>query len=249
MINLIGIGPGDAGTLTLDARNCLQSCDTVIGYTKYIDLIEPVVETDSVELQPFEIGREKHRAKVAIERACSGDDVSLISSGDAGIYGMGAALFEVMQSESMDSVELEIYPGVSAVNAASALLGAPVGQDFAAISLSDLLTPWKQIVNRVDHAARGDFIISFYNPRSRERADHLSEALDVIRRERDANTPVGLVRDAYRDGENRRIVTLESVPVEEVDMLTTVIVGNSQTRCFDDWMYTPRGYLTEAPTA
>ncbi|MFB6345385.1 MAG: precorrin-3B C(17)-methyltransferase, partial [bacterium] len=178
-----------------------------------------------------------------------GKDVALVSSGDAGIYGMGAALFEVLEQRDWTEAEVNVSPGITALNATSALLGAPAGQDFASVSLSDLLTPWETIRDRVSHALKGDFVLAIYNPKSKDRHHQLPEVLEMAREYRSDDTPVGIVHQGYRDGQSVDTVSLSDVPVETIDMLTTVIIGNSMTRTFGDWMYTPRGYTTEVTPA
>lgn len=231
--------------MTVDARDCLCDCDVIIGYKKYLDLVEPVVDITDVSLERYSIGDEEERAVRSIERARNGETVALVSSGDAGIYGMGAALFEVLEREEVQDVSLNVRPGVTAMSAVSSLLGAPLGQDFASISLSDLLTPWESIKDRVEHAAKGDFVIAFYNPKSDNRMHQIEDALEIVGRHRSKDTPVGMVRDAYRSEQTRHTTTLEYVDTNRIDMLTTVILGNSETRTFGDWIYTPRGYLSE----
>jgi len=167
----------------------------------------------------------------------------MVCCGDAGIYAMAGLLMEVLESEGLlETVPFEVVPGVAAFNAAAALLGAPLMHDFASISLSDLLTPWERIEQRLQAAASADFVIALYNPRSRKRADHLREALDLIGRFRRPSTPVGIVRKAYRAGQFVEAVPLHRVDVEKVDMQTVLIVGNSATRLVDGRMLTPRGY-------
>lgn len=239
MIHVIGIGPGDPSHLTPRARRLLSRCDLVLGYRRYVDLIEEGLPEATLDSRRYDIGQEQARADDALRAARRGRRVALISGGDAGVYGMAPALFERLDPSE---VEVEVCPGVTALTAAAALLGSPVGQDFCAISLSDLLTPWPRIRKRVHHAAAGDFVIGFYNPRSSQRTHQLGEALEIVRQQRSDDTPVGIVRKAYREGQSRELRRLEAVPVGQIDMLSLVLVGNSRTRIEGKWMVTPRGY-------
>ena len=168
---------------------------------------------------------------------------SMVCSGDVGIYAMAGLLLEILDAEGLlDEIPFDVVPGVAAFNSAAALLGAPLMHDFASVSLSDLLTPWEVIEKRVRLAAEADFVIAIYNPRSKKRSDHLQKALDIIAESRSADTPVGIVGRAYREGQLVQAVTLESVDPETVDMQTVIIVGNSATRIVGGRMLTPRGY-------
>lgn len=245
MIYLAGLGPGHPRVMTREVRRCLNEVDVIVGYRPYVEMVQPVVDSGAVEFEPGEIGDELKRAQTSIERAAGGEDVAVVSGGDTGIYGMAAALFETVDQAGTTMPSLRVLPGVSALNAAAARLGAPVAQDFAAISLSDHLTPWETIENRLYHAGAGDFVVVLYNPRSSQRTRQLPRALDVLRQHRVPETPVGVVRNAYRDGEEVDVTALSSVPVGRVDMVTTLVIGNSRTRRRDSWMYTPRGYGTQ----
>lgn len=245
LIHLVGIGPGDPELLTARAKSILRDSDVILGYEPYVGSVKRLLPSETVEYRPYEIGQEVQRADDTIELAESGRKVSLISSGDAGIYGMGSPLFERLDQQGHDGVDVNVVPGITALSAAASQLGAPVGQDFAAISLSDLLTAWDQIRKRVRCAAEGDFVLVFYNPRSKNRQDQLDEALTIISRYRDPDTPVGLVWNAYRREQRTEITSLTDVPTGEVNMLSTVIVGNSRTRTSSGWIYTPRGYQQE----
>lgn len=242
MIRLVGIGPGSADLLTPGARDALVNSDVILGYEFYLELLEDVLESDVVRYQNYSIGEEMKRARDTVKFAREGKRTALVSGGDAGIYGMGSPLFEVLDGQDDDEIEVEVFPGITALSAASSRLGAPVGQDFATISLSDLLTPRERIKERVRCAAEGDFVIVFYNPRSSNRPEPLPEALDIIRNHRSPDTPVGLVWNAWRTGEVSETTRLDSVPVEDVNMAATVVVGNSRTREHHGWIYTPRGY-------
>lgn len=234
--------------MTREVLRCLERADVVLGYRRYVDMARAAVGLDGDRrFEPGEVGQEMARARRALELAGEGRRVVVVSGGDAGIYGMAAALFETLHEGDGQIPDLRVHPGVSALNAAAARLGAPVAQDFATVSLSDHLTPWSTIENRLHHAAAGDFVVVIYNPRSRQRRRQLPRALEILGDRRTPDTPVGLVRNAYRDDESVRLTTLSEVPVEDVDMVTTLVVGNSETRRVDSWIYTPRGYGEASP--
>jgi len=241
---LVGLGPGDPRLLTPLARAALQDCDVIVGYRGYVEQIGELLR--GKELLSMNLGQELERAARAVELAYSGSAVAVISSGDAGIYGMAGPVFQVLTDQGWDGVTpaLELVPGVSALQSAAALLGSPLMQDFCAISLSDLLTPWETIHRRLAAAAQGDFVVALYNPRSHRRTWQLLEARRILLEHRSPQTPVGIVREAYRP-EQRVIVTdLEGLEEQspKVDMFTTVIVGNSTTYVHNGCMVTPRGY-------
>ncbi len=242
-IALVSIGPGDVAHMTPAAREALVAADVVIGYRRYVDLVAPILRPEQSVLA-YPLGSEQERAREAVRLARAGRQVALISSGDVGIYGMAAPLFEVLEAEGWDGVhpEVSVYPGVSALQAAAARVGAPLGHDFCAISLSDLLTPWEVIVRRLVAAAWADFVIVLFNPRSRGRPHHLAQALAIVRRYREADTPVAFVRNVARTGEDVRLTTLAAADPEWADMLTLVIIGNRTTRLVGGRMVTPRGY-------
>lgn len=208
----------------------------------YIDLL-PREITLGKEVVASGMRREMQRCTQAVDLALAGRDVALVSSGDAGIYGMAGPCLEILeQRNALDRVDLEVIPGIPALAAAAALLGAPLMHDFAVVSLSDLLTPWERIARRIEHACLADFVLVLYNPRSRGRTWQLGQALDIVGRVRPAHTPAGLVRNAFRDNQEVAAFTLDGVPVDRVDMLSILFIGNSQTRLFGDGMLTPRGY-------
>lgn len=240
-ISVVGIGPGGLDEMTPKARQAIESAEVVAGYNTYIKLIEPLLGGKKI------IGRammqEVERSRLAIEEATVGRDVAVISSGDAGVYGMAGLVVEmILDLPGKTRPHFEIIAGVSAVNAAAAILGAPLMHDFAIISLSDLMTPWELIEKRVRSAAAGDFVIALYNPKSKRRVTQLSEVQKILLEFRDKKTPVGIVTNAGRDGESKIISTLENFTQEEVNMFSLVIVGNSQTYVKAGFMLTPRGY-------
>lgn len=242
MLKAISLGPGDESLLTPAARQAIVEADVVAGYKGYIALVPSGLLKDKKILSTGMMG-EVERAKGAVEAARSGRRTVMVCSGDAGIYAMAGLLLEILEAEGLlAEIPFEVVPGVAAFNGAAALLGAPLMHDFASVSLSDLLTPWERIERRLEAAASADFVIAIYNPRSRKRSGHLAKALEIIGRFRSPATPVGVVGKAYRPGQTVRIATLDSVGVEDVDMQTVLIVGNSATRKVGDRLLTPRGY-------
>jgi len=238
---LVGIGTGAPEEMTPAARRALREATHVVGYTRYLDLVRPLLGGKEV----FATGmtREVERAEKALELARAGHRVALVSGGDPGIYGLAGLVFELMQARGFGAeLEVEVIPGLTALNACAARLGAPLMHDFAVISLSDRLTPWEVIERRLRAAARADFVIVIYNPRSRGRPDHLERARKILLEYRSPETPVGIVRAAGRTGERILLSTLGEFPVEEVDMQSTVFVGNSESFRFGPWLVTPRGY-------
>ncbi|MGA2193561.1 MAG: precorrin-3B C(17)-methyltransferase [Nitrospirota bacterium] len=228
--------------MTMRARAALDKSDTVVGYSTYIRLIKPLLTGKDVVSTGMTA--EAERCREAIRLASSGRNVALVSSGDPGIYGMAGLVLEILRAEaSALPFDLDIIPGVPAVCSAAASIGAPLMHDFAVISLSDLLTPWEVIAGRLKAAAGADFVIALYNPRSKGRPDNLTKALGIIRESRASDTPAGIVKDSTREGEKIIITTLGQVPPEEVDMTTIVIIGNSQSRRFLEYIVTPRGYM------
>lgn len=243
-LSVVGIGPGSPLDMTLRARNAIILSDTIVGYTTYVKLLGALLEGRQVISTGMM--KEADRCREAVRLASEGRSVALISSGDAGIYGMAGLVIELIEDgwadESMLPFEFEVVPGVPAVCSSAATLGAPLMHDFAVVSLSDLLTPWELIARRLDAAASADFVIALYNPRSKGRPDLLEQARGIIMKHRPGATPVGIVKDSRRDGEMVIISTLADMPASEVDMTTMVIVGNSQTRRSLGYMLTPRGY-------
>ena len=240
-ISVIGIGPGGLDEMTPKARKAIENAEVVAGYNTYIRLIEKILGGKKI------IGRammqEIERSHLAIEEALKGHNVAVISSGDAGVYGMAGLVLEmILDLPEENRPQFKIIAGVSAVNAAAAILGAPLMHDFAIISLSDLMTPWELIKNRVRSAAQSDFVIALYNPKSKRRVNQLVEVQKILLEFREKNTPVGIVTNAGREGESKIISTLENFIREEVNMFSLVIVGNSQTFVKENFMITPRGY-------
>ncbi len=239
---IVGLGPGARETMTGQALEALRRSQVIVGYSGYFEGIGDLV--DGKECIALSLGEERERAHRAVQRALEGESVCVISSGDAGIYGMASLVLETIENTGDPSgVEVTVIPGVSAINACAALLGAPLGHDFAVVSLSDLLTPWPQIERRLVAAAQADFVLVLLNPRSPRRDWQWRRAQEILLQHRRAETPVGIVRQAHRPGQSVERTTLERMTEAAVDMFTTVIVGNSQTRRFGDKLVTPRGYL------
>ncbi len=237
---IVGTGPGDPELLTRQAERCLGAADEIVGYRLYLELLRPLLPAASYH--PGELTEERARAELAVELALSGRRVALVGSGDAGVYGLAGLALELLEERGATDLPVEVVPGVTAALSAAALLGAPLGHDFCAISLSDLLTPWEAIRARLEAAAAADFVTVLYNPASARRRRQLADAIALFRRHRPPDTPVGLVRNAYRARQQVVISTLAELPVERVDMLTTVVIGNLATRTWNGRLITPRGY-------
>jgi cobalt-precorrin 5A hydrolase/precorrin-3B C17-methyltransferase len=245
---IVGIGPGAVAARTHEVESAVRRATDVVGYKLYLDLLGPLATHKA--RHGYELGEEEMRVRIALGLAAEGRDVALVCSGDAGIYAMATLVFEQIEREGNPDwarVEITGLPGVSAMQTAAARIGAPLGHDFCTISLSDLLTPWEAIEQRLRAAAEGDFVVAFYNPVSQRRRMQLTTAKDILLRHRPAETPVVLARNLGRDGENVTVVALRDLKVEDVDMLTLVIVGSSATRMVPRpdggvWVYTPRGY-------
>lgn len=246
---LVGTGPGDLAQLTPAARAALAGSEVIVGYRLYLDLLGPLL--DGKEIISSQLTEEVARAELAIDLARCGRRVALVSSGDAGIYGMAGLALELLHQAGWrlgDVPDVEVVPGITAAGATAALLGAPLMHDWACISLSDLLTPWAVILRRLEAVAAADFVLCLYNPRSRRRDWQLGAARDVLLRHRDARTPVGLVTNAFREGQRVHTTTLAALDPAQVDMLTTIVVGNSATIDLDGLLITPRGYAVGAGT-
>jgi cobalt-precorrin 5A hydrolase/precorrin-3B C17-methyltransferase len=252
---VIGIGPGDPLWRTAEADAALAAASDVVGYGLYLDLLGSAIAGKA--RHESGLGAEEERVRLALDLAGAGRDVALVSSGDAGIYGLAALVFDVLGQCVMPQwqrIALTVVPGVSALQAAAARLGAPLGHDFCAISLSDLLTPWPVIEKRLRAAAEGDFVVALYNPRSARRATQLATARDILLIHRDAATPVAVARNLGRAGESIALTTLGALRVDEVDMLSLVLVGSSATRLMPVMLngpprlWTPRGYTVTRPS-
>ncbi|WP_461818970.1 precorrin-3B C(17)-methyltransferase [Blautia stercoris] len=235
---VVGIGPGAYEKMTIEAAEALKNSDVIIGYTVYVDLVKEHFAGKEFLTTPMK--KEVERCKMAFEEAMKGKTVSMICSGDAGVYGMAGLMYEV--GINYPEVELSVIAGVTAATGGAAVLGAPLIHDFCLISLSDLLTPWEKIETRLLDAAHGDFVICLYNPSSKKRHDYLQKACDLMLKYKSEETVCGIVGNIGRDGESEKVMTLKELRDTQVDMFTTVFIGNSQTKNINGKMVTPRGY-------
>ncbi|MDR2866006.1 MAG: precorrin-3B C(17)-methyltransferase [Methanomassiliicoccaceae archaeon] len=238
-LSVVGFGPGDRGNMTFRAAEVIQASDVVFGYEVYVDLVREMFPDK--EFRASRMLKEVERCTDAVKEAETGKNVSVISSGDPGIYGMAGIVLQIAEERDSD-IDIDIVPGITAASSAASLLGAPLMHDLAIISLSDLLTPLDLIMKRVECAGMGDMIVCLYNPKSKKRTDHMANAADILLRFRGPGTPVGIVRNIGRDGEDTTISTLGRLKDESVDMFSTVIIGNSQTYVHNGRIITPRGY-------
>ncbi len=234
---VIGIGPGDPSKMTVEAMEAMRSVDVIAGYGVYVDLVKPLFPEKEYLTTPMR--REVDRCKMAIDAAMEGKSVAMISSGDAGVYGMAGLILELAAGLDLN---VTVIPGVTAALSGGAVLGAPLTHDFAVISLSNLLTPWEKIEKRLELAAEADFCIALYNPSSHRRSDFLRNACDILLRHASPETVCGVVRNIGREGESYQVMTLAELREYQADMFTTVFIGNSQTKAVNGKMVTPRGY-------
>lgn len=232
---VIGIGPGGRENMTFKAVETIKKCDAIVGYRPYIDYLGEL--TEGKELFSTGMKGEIVRCEKAIEMVKDGKNTAIVSTGDAGLYGMAGPILELAEE-----IEVEIVPGVTAAFSAASELGSPIMHDYASISLSDLLTPWEVIEKRLDRAADSDFVITIYNPKSKGRAENLARAIEIISSYRKPDTPVGIVKNSGRPGTDIRVTTLSKIDYEEIDMMCVLIIGNSNTYIKDGKIITPRGY-------
>ncbi len=245
-LSIVGIGPGAPDQMTGAARAAIASAELVVGYRSYLDLLGPLL--DGKEQFAGRMTEEIDRARAAVERARAGARVALVGSGDAGVYGLAGLALELLREAGWrrgDAPDVEIVPGVTALLSCAARVGAPLGHDFCAISLSDLLTPWPVIERRVEAAASADFAIAFYNPASARRREPLAKAREILLRHRPPATPVAVVTDAFRDGEHVVLTDLAGLGDAEVGMTSTVLVGAASTFSWEGFLVTPRGYAAK----
>lgn len=235
---MVGIGPGEFEQMTVKAARVLKESDVIIGYTVYIDLVREYLP--GKEFMSTPMTKEADRCRMAFSEAKKGRTVSMICSGDAGVYGMAGLMYEI--GAKYPDIELKIVPGVTAAVTGAALLGAPLTHDFCVISLSDLLTPWTLIEERLLAASKADFAVCLYNPSSKKRKDYLKKACDLMLRYKSPDTVCGMARNIGRPGEEKEFMTLQELRDAGADMFTTVFIGNSQTKMVSDAMVTPRGY-------
>lgn len=234
---VVGIGPGAAEQMTVKALRVLESCEVIAGYGVYVDLVKPMLPEKEYLVTPMR--KEAERCRMAIDCALAGKTVAMISSGDAGVYGMAGLIYELAAGKDL---QIEVVPGVTAALSGGAVLGAPLTHDFAVISLSDALTPWEKIEKRLACAAEADLAIAIYNPASHRRPDFLKRACEILLRHISPETVCGLVKNIGREGEEYKVMTLSELENTPVDMFTTVFIGNRQTKLVDGKMVTPRGY-------
>ena len=245
-LSVVGIGPGGAEYILPIAQQVLADADIVIGYQYYFQFVEHLLKA-SCECINKELTEEEARAELAVHKCEPGKHVVVISSGDAGIYAMASLVYQYISAQNRSEIEIQTIPGISAFIAAAGKLGAPLGHDFCCISLSDLMTPWNVIEKRIHAAALGDFVTSLYNPRSKKRFWQLERFKEIFLEHRNSDTPVAIVRQVTRNDEKLIHTTLGQFDTEQVDMFSLVMIGNSQTYRFNDFLITPRGYLNRKP--
>jgi precorrin-3B C17-methyltransferase len=237
-IYVVGIGPGAYEQMTVKAAEILKKCDVIVGYTVYAELLKEYFPDKEFLTTPMQ--KEIERCRMAFEEAKNGKKTAMVCSGDAGIYGMAGLMLEL--SADYPDIKIEVVPGVTAALGGSAVLGAPLGHDCAFVSLSDLMTSWEVIEKRLLAAAKADFIICLYNPSSRKRSDYLRRACDIVLKEKSPDTVCGIVRNIARSKEEMKVMTLEELKSSQVDMFSTVFIGNKDTKVIEGRMVTPRGY-------
>jgi len=245
---IVGVGPGHHDHMTFRAKKVIEESDTIVGYTTYVKLVQDLISGKDV--YEYAMTQEVERAQQCIDLAKAGKIVSLVSSGDPGIYGMAGLIYETLAESGWDpknGLQVEIVPGVSALNSCSAIIGSPLMTDFAVLSMSDLLVPWEIIVKRVEAAAQGDFVIVIYNPSSKKRIHQLQETRKILLKYRKPSTPVAIIKGAYRESQTVVLTDLENLEKhsDKLGMITTVIVGNSSTYNYKDLMINPRGYKSK----
>lgn len=235
---VVGIGPGNYENMTIRADRALEESQVIVGYPVYVDLVKD--RYPGKELLSTPMTQEADRCRMAIDEARKGKTVSMVCSGDSGIYGMASLIYEILGEDT--SVTVEVIPGLTAACSGGAVLGAPLTHDFAVISLSDRLTPWEKIEQRLDYAAKADLSMVIYNPKSKGRPDHLRKACDILLRTLPEDRICGVVRNIGREGEEKTVLTLGELRDFDADMFCTLFVGNAQTRNIGGHMVTPRGY-------
>ncbi len=237
-IYVVGLGPGAFDRMTMEAKAVLESCDWIVGYTVYVDLIREHFGEKQFLSTPMR--QEVERCRLAFAKAREGHKVAMVCSGDAGVYGMSGLMLEI--GEEFPDIDVQVVAGVTAALSGAALLGAPLMHDFALISLSDLLTPWESIEKRLLLASEADFVIVLYNPSSMKRKDYLEKACSLMLRHKSPSTPCGIVRNIGREGERCELLSLAELKEAETDMFSTVFIGNAQTGRIGNKLVTPRGY-------
>ena len=245
---IVGVGPGHHDHMTFRAKEAIGESDTIVGYETYVNLVQDLIKGKTIHR--YAMTQEVERAHQCIDLAKSGKIVSLVSSGDPGIYGMAGLIYETLAETGWNpdnGLKVEIVPGVSALNSCASIVGSPLMTDFAVVSMSDLLVPWKVIQKRVESAAQGDFVIVIYNPASKKRVHQLQDTRKVLLKYRKPSTPVAIIKGAFRESQSMVMTTLENLPnySDELGMTTTVIIGNSSTYTYRDLMINPRGYKSK----
>ncbi|KAG2473447.1 MAG: putative Precorrin-3B C(17)-methyltransferase [Nitrosopumilales archaeon] len=245
---IVGVGPGHHDHMTYRAKQVIEESDTIVGYETYVNIVQDLIEGKDV--YRYAMTQEVERAHQCIDLAKSGKIVSLVSSGDPGIYGMAGLIYEILAESDWDpknGLPVEIIPGISALNSCASIIGSPLMTDFAVLSMSDLLVPWEIIVKRVEAAAQGDFVIVIYNPSSKKRIHQLQDTIKILLKYRKPTTPVAIIKGAFRDSQTVVLTDLENLTnhSDKLGMITTVIVGNSSTYNYKDLMINPRGYTSK----
>lgn len=245
---IVGVGPGHHDHMTFGAKKAIEESDTIVGYETYVNLVEDLIQGKDV--YRYAMTQEVERAHQCIELAKQGRIVSLVSSGDPGIYGMAGLIYEILAESGWDpknGLPVEIIPGVSALNSCSSIVGSPLMTDFAVVSMSDLLVPWDMIVKRVEAAAQGDYVIVIYNPSSKKRIHQLQDTRKILLKYRKPTTPVAIVKGAYRESQTVVLTDLENLEKhsDKLGMISTVIIGNSSTYTYKNLMINPRGYQSK----
>ena len=245
---IVGVGPGHHDHMTFRAKRVIEESDTIVGYETYVNLVEDLI--DGKDIHRYAMTQEVERAHQCIDLAKEGKIVSLVSSGDPGIYGMAGLIFEILAESGWNpetDLQVELVPGVSALNSCASLIGSPLMTDFAVVSMSDLLVPWEIIVKRVEAAAQGDYVIVIYNPSSKKRIHQLQDTRKLLLKYRKLSTPVAIIKGAFRKSQTIVMTDLEHLEEhsDKLGMISTVIVGNSSTYNFKDLMINPRGYTSK----
>ena len=245
---IVGVGPGNHDHMTFKAKDAIAASDTIVGYDTYVNLVQDLIEGKTV--YRYAMTQEVERARQCIDLAKSGKTVSLVSSGDPGIYGMAGLIYETLAEKDWspkDGLQVEIIPGISALNSCASIVGSPLMTDFAVLSMSDLLVPWEIIVKRVEAAAQGDFVIVIYNPASKKRIHQLQDTRQILLKYRNPETPVAIIKGAFRESQTVVLTDLGRLPEhsDKLGMISTVIIGNSSTYTYKDLMINPRGYKSK----
>jgi len=245
---VVGVGPGHHDHMTFRAKQVIEESDTIVGYETYVNIVQDLI--DGKDVYRYAMTEEVERARQCIDLAKSGKIVSLVSSGDPGIYGMAGLIYEMLAEsgwDPKDGLSVEIIPGVSALNSCASIIGSPLMTDFAVLSMSDLLVPWEIIVKRVEAAAQGDFVIVIYNPSSKKRIHQLQDTIKILLKYRKPTTPVSIIKGAFRDSQSVVLTDLENITnySDKLGMISTVIIGNSSTYNYKNLMINPRGYKSK----